>query len=304
MLTDGNLDLLISKVSVFQANKHKVCSKINFGNNFDENWKFRDIISSFPNINDNNPGKQEEIEFDKYYKIVKDYLETNNVEKKDLENGLINLASNGHYKIVELLLEKYKVSANCKDIVGSTPIMYAAMKGHIKTIEILGKYGAEINEKNNMGYNAIMLAAMENHADAMDKIISINPVYINATNDSGKTPLIMSVILENKKAVEKLISYNAKIDIQDKTGKTALMYAAGNLDKEMMIKLIKAGANTKIEDVLGRTADEIYQFTLKMLYIKIVCEGNKNFPIELVKRFYEILNKTQEGKLAGQNYLT
>ena len=38
---------------------------------------------------------------------------------------------------------------------------------------------AGINKKNNMGYNAIMLAAMENNTAAMDKIVGVNPVYIN-----------------------------------------------------------------------------------------------------------------------------
>ena len=280
----------ISKVSNIRINKQKVYSKNSFGCNADKNSEFLKIIASFPNVNENNPSIQDELEYDKCYKTVKEYLENNCFQSSNLGNGLIKLASLGHYKIVELLLGKYKVNANNKDIIGSTPIMYAAMKGHTKTIEVLGRYGADINKKNNMGYNAIMLAAMENHAEALDKIIAINPVYIDDTDPAGRTALIIAVIMENKEAAQKLIDYNANLNIKSNAGKTALMYAADNLDRDLMLKLIKSGADPKIVDNFGCTAKDIYEFTTGMLCLKIAEGKTNSIPQELLIRYYEIIN--------------
>lgn len=288
--------MLVSKVyNIYntynhQVNNQKNIQKMSFGNDVDKNRKFLSIISSFPNVKDHNSSKQDEAEYARCYKIIKDYLNINGSQNINLGDGLINLAGLGHYKIVEYLLDRYKVDANYRDMIGSTPIMYAAMKGHAKTVEVLGRYGAEVNVKNNMGYNALMLAAMGNHSEAMDKIISINPVYINDTDDAGRTALMHAVILENNAAVDKLLDYNANLDVRNKAGKTALMYAAGNLDRKLMKKLESAGADTKIVDNFGSTANDTYKFVLEMLYMKIELEGRKNFPPELLARYYEIKN--------------
>ena len=283
----------ISNTCVYRQTR---VSKIKFGNSPNKNNEFVAIISSFPNVNEKNPSIQDEIEYEKCYKIVKDYLENNNSEDINLEDGLINFAYKGHHKIVDLLIKKYRVDVNHKDIMGSTPIMYAAMQGYIKTVDILGKNGAAISEKNNLGYNAIMLAAMNNHAKVLDKIISINPVRINDADDRGKTALMHAVILENKETIDKLIEYNANLDKKDCTGKTALMYAAANLDKITMNKLIKSGANTKIKDNLCCTADETYNYMFQMISLKISSGQEKSVPHDLLKRYFEIRKSEFQSK--------
>jgi serine/threonine-protein phosphatase 6 regulatory ankyrin repeat subunit B len=58
---------------------------------------------------------------------------------------------------------------NCK---GITALMFASLKGHSETVEILLKNGAGVNMKDTHGRSAIMFASLQGHTKTVDMLRS------------------------------------------------------------------------------------------------------------------------------------
>jgi len=65
-------------------------------------------------------------------------------------------------EVISLLLEN-GAAVDQKDHFGHTPLMVAAIDGHVEAAELLLAKGAAINAKNKGGFTPLMFAAMEGH---------------------------------------------------------------------------------------------------------------------------------------------
>ncbi len=110
-------------------------------------------------------------------------------------------SQNGHYEIVEYLLEK-GAAINGRGRDGNTPLMLAAQHGHHKIIECLIKQGANVNAKNDKGFTALMYAAAQAQFLKDDKKVAIVKLLIeqgkadqNICDNDGNTVLAISALM-------------------------------------------------------------------------------------------------------------
>lgn len=69
---------------------------------------------------------------------------------------------------VDLLLAMPKIEIDLQDVDGYTPLMMAAKKGALITIELLIRAGADISKKNSSGLNAREIATLFRHPEVIE----------------------------------------------------------------------------------------------------------------------------------------
>lgn len=86
---------------------------------------------------------------------------------------------------------------------------------------------------------------LEEDIDAINKILKDHPQCLNATDDTGRTPLHQALLYGKHKVVSLLLSYGANVNAPDKDGYTPLHEAVcdSHIQKTSVDALIRAGAN-------------------------------------------------------------
>ena len=54
-------------------------------------------------------------------------------------------------KIIKMQKPPSQIKLECRDSAGSTPLILAALKGHLEAVECLIAYGANVNAKDSNG---------------------------------------------------------------------------------------------------------------------------------------------------------
>lgn len=129
-----------------------------------------------------------------------------------------------------------EVEISCEHKIEDARIVSAAdqgsnMQAHESVKELL-EQGIYVDSRNNGNMTALMKASSKGHLELARLLLSYgaNP---NAQSNSGKTPLIRSVLdcsdrRSNSRALalaENLIKYGANLNSQDNEGSTPLMYS-------------------------------------------------------------------------------
>ncbi|KAK4075807.1 hypothetical protein Trihar35433_2367 [Trichoderma harzianum] len=177
-------------------------------------------------------------------------VDINTMQQKSYRTPLSWAAGNGHESVVRLLLRKdtaidYQgqsdrlplskaagndkkvlfskqtafINVNSGDILGQTPITWAAGNGHESIVRLLLKKGARVN-----------------------------PSFY-----AGRTPLSWAVENGHASTVRLLLENEAAIDSPDYTGRTPLSWAAGNGQESTIRLLLEKGANINSREPFGRT---------------------------------------------------
>jgi ankyrin repeat protein len=110
--------------------------------------------------------------------------------------------------IVKWLLDQ-RADVNAKDEQGFTPLMWAALKGHVTTIQVLLGASADVNSKDRTGWTATMWAASQGRTDALKMLLSKRP-DLNALNNEGKTAVMIAKVMNQTAAVVLLKDAGAK----------------------------------------------------------------------------------------------
>jgi ankyrin repeat protein len=167
-------------------------------------------------------------------------------------------------------------NVNARDAGGKTPLMWAAVRGHLAMVQLLVEKGAEVNVKEPfIGNTPLHKAAEEQKAgkaktehpggfevvtyimDNRDrpeivKYLIAHGAEVNATNQHGETPLLKAVKKGRKATVEVLLKSGAALESQGGVrGDTPLMIAAQEGELEMVQLLLDKGAK-----VNGRGKDQ------------------------------------------------
>ncbi len=77
----------------------------------------------------------------------------------------------GHVEIVQLLAAECGADVNAKNKYGSSPLMKACEKGHIKVVRILLDNRADITTKNEFGESLLMEACRTGRIDLVKLFI-------------------------------------------------------------------------------------------------------------------------------------
>jgi ankyrin repeat protein len=150
-----------------------------------------------------------------------------------ISTGLIIASQNGHYKIVELLI-------NCRseEFFQMIPYVESPESKAIKRLQI------DIDKKDKYGNTALTYACARNYEKIVELLINAG-VNINSIDNFGRTPLIAAVKNNRFDIVQKLIFHKANIEKKDNEGLNALMYASKSCyATEYIAKLLlDSGAN-------------------------------------------------------------
>jgi ankyrin repeat protein len=162
-------------------------------------------------------------------------------------------AQDGHIAIAKLLLSAGANPDYQSGHDGSTPLMYAARRGHREITHFLIARGASVNSCDVVGSTPLAEAAY--HGDeGVISILITSGADIDKKDFDGRTPLMQAVLGENETAAKILLEKGADINCVDVNGNTPLLLAAGSDNPAIVKVLIERGAWVDTRNKDGDTA--------------------------------------------------
>lgn len=137
------------------------------------------------------------------------------------QHGLILAIREPSLKAASLLVDAPKVNLNIFNALGESPLMLAALKGHLALTDKLVKKGADVNKT---GWTPLHYAASNGHVEVI-KLLLENHAYIDAESPNGSTPLMMASMYGNPQSVKLLLDEGADPLLKNQLGLTALQFA-------------------------------------------------------------------------------
>jgi len=141
-------------------------------------------------------------------------------------------AAGGHYRMVQLLLEKltFGDEMNAKILnakaQGRTPLCLAIERGHTEIARLLlEQKDIKINTIDAYGETALHIAAQKGR-DEIVKILLEKHASVSSENSTKRTPLHEAAFCGRTEVVRKLLKNGARVDAKDEQGCTALHLAA------------------------------------------------------------------------------
>lgn len=146
-------------------------------------------------------------------------------------NDICNDIAKKSSEIMDLLNEK--------DSSGCTPMHYASLNGHLKTIQSLLYLGAIINLKNNENQSPLHFAARYGRYNTVRHLLETKKghMIINEMDGEGMTPLHIASQNGHMRVVQLLLVKGALLH-RDHKGRTPLHYAASNGYTQTMEQLL------------------------------------------------------------------
>ena len=164
-----------------------------------------------------------------------------------------------HFGIVEIVTDLIEVKAcdiNERDCVDNTPLVWAALNGHERVVEILLNQGDADSDKPGLhGKTPLLSAAYNGHEGVVRIFLEQDEVNPDKRDILGRTPLVCAAWNGHKEVVEMLLQRGGvNPDKQANNGRTPLLCAAWNGHVEVVRTLLKEGdVNSDKPDNDGRT---------------------------------------------------
>jgi ankyrin repeat protein/predicted DNA-binding WGR domain protein len=169
---------------------------------------------------------------------------------------LIYCAMKGHYRCMELLLE-HKAKVLCKDKFKRSALILAVKNGHSKEASLLLSKGAPFDHPDSSNNYPIHYAAAYGWVECIDLLVKAG-ANINAVNDWKIPPLLIAMLKEQIGCVERLLKeHSIDINCKDEQGRTLLSQTIEvlSLDTLRQIEyfLFEKKADPDIPDLNGWT---------------------------------------------------
>ncbi|KAE8377394.1 hypothetical protein BDV26DRAFT_304958 [Aspergillus bertholletiae] len=158
----------------------------------------------------------------------------------------------GHTHIVRLLLEQ-GVSLDSQSSKGMTPLLLALKSKHELIAELLIKHGAAV-DVNDDDKSTPLSYAVEYECEEAVELLLAKGATVNTTNAFGETPLLIAAHAGLERIVQRLLESGAAVDSMDPYGRTPLLYAAlSGFEKIVQLLLAKDAAVDSLDNKYGRT---------------------------------------------------
>lgn len=158
----------------------------------------------------------------------------------------------GSIKRMEALLSSQSIPIDQGDPRGSTPLMYAALKGHGSVARVLLAKGAGASIADDTGTTALHISAQYGHL-AVAKMLVEARVYLEPTTSDGSTPLHLAAQKGQWEVVTMLIQAGANVDCRMLDGATPLYLASEEGYVNVIRALLRAKANPQLASTSGGT---------------------------------------------------
>jgi ankyrin repeat protein len=158
-------------------------------------------------------------------------------------------AIGGSGEIITYLMSK-GASATTHSARAMTPLMMAAIRGHVSVVQLLFERVSQMNldEADEGGLTALHMAAFWGHPETVAFLLS-KQAEPNARNVEGTTPLVLAA-RQGHAAVARLLAQHLgrqRVDETDAEGRTALFWAAYEGHEETVDVLLSSGADPYIK---------------------------------------------------------
>lgn len=165
-------------------------------------------------------------------------------------------ADRGFSDCMYMLLSAETLSIDLKDHRGSTALHLACESAHVECAKLLIEHGAGVHVKNMKSQVPLHVAAKAQSVDCIDMLIKAG-ADVNARDVDDRTPLHSAISVKTLnvcQAVDTLLGYQAKVNVQDHYGFTPLHIAALNEAPECVESLLAKGGNVGIHTFGGISA--------------------------------------------------
>lgn len=123
--------------------------------------------------------------------------------------------------VVDALLADPRTNVEVRTQQDESPLMLAALKGHLGLCQKLIARDADVNKP---GWTPLHYAATGGHVEVMQLLLDHN-AYLDAESPNGSTPLMMAAMYGTDDAVKMLLSAGADTTLKNSVGVTALDFA-------------------------------------------------------------------------------
>ena len=195
---------------------------------------------------------------------------------------LICAAVSGHVQVMGELI-RAGARLNAKDNYKQTALHKAICCGHSSVVTTLIKAGANLNEQDEDGITPLMDAANRGHHQVVGELIRAG-ARVNAKDDRKRTALHRASCCGHSSVVTTLIKAGANLNEQDEYRMTPLMWAAGSGHVQVVGELIRAGADVNAKDNYKQTALH-----------KAICCGHSSVVTTLIKAGANLNEQDEDG---------
>ncbi|XP_032148032.1 ankyrin repeat and SOCS box protein 3 isoform X1 [Sapajus apella] len=151
-------------------------------------------------------------------------------------------ASQGHWKIVQILLEA-GADPNATTLEETTPLFLAVENGQIDVLRLLLRHGANVNGSHSMcGWNSLHQASFQENTEII-KLLLKKGANKECQDDFGITPLFVAAQYGKIESLSILISSGANVNCQALDKATPLFIAAQEGHTKCVELLLSSGAD-------------------------------------------------------------
>jgi ankyrin repeat protein len=155
-------------------------------------------------------------------------------------NPLLFIAArNGSVAMVDTLLAA-KAKVDMPNRFNDTPLMAAAIQGHLEVVRRLRAAGAA---RDPPGWTPLIYAATGGKMPVVRYLLE-QGANVNAASPNGTTALMMAIREHRIDVADLLLSRGADVNRRNDAGMTALSYAEAGNETQFAQRLRKAGAKS------------------------------------------------------------
>lgn len=153
--------------------------------------------------------------------------------------------------VMDTLFRAPDLDPDIKDIMGRSPLIYAAMGGrHIAVSRLLARRASPHDADKNLR-TALWYAVHKNHRETVELLINA-AADVNTRDDFRRAPLHEAIAFGNEAIATMLMEAEADVQAHDCTAVTPLMLAMQLQNHRIFVELLHRSADLDVMDSRGR----------------------------------------------------